>query len=80
MADTFSLAAAARLCHCDRRTLQRTIHSGRLPLDAQHRLSREAVLAAGYLVAEMPQETPQGQPHSTPLVAPQNTPLLALLE
>ncbi len=38
MADTLTISAAARICHCDRRTLQRAIHAGRLHLDAQQRL------------------------------------------
>ena len=45
----FTVSAAARLCGVDRRTLQRAIQAGRLPLDAQHCLSREALIAAGYL-------------------------------
>ena len=45
----FTVSAAARLCSVDRRTLQRAIQAGRLSLDAQHCLSREALIAAGYL-------------------------------
>ena len=66
-----TISAAARLCHCDRRTLQRAIHAGRLHLDAEHCLSREELIAVGYLIADTPQDTPQS--------APQDTPLLALL-
>jgi hypothetical protein len=86
--DTFTISAAARICRCDRRTLQRAIHAGRLQLDAQHCLSREALLAAGYLVADTPHDTPQIvpqarpqiAPHDTPHGTPQDAPLLALLE
>jgi hypothetical protein len=69
-----TVSAAARLCGVDRRTLQRAIHAGRLPLDAQHCLSREALIAAGYLDAATPQEAPQTMPHLTPHVASQYTP------
>jgi hypothetical protein len=72
----FTISAAARLCGVDRRTLQRAIHAGRLHLDAQHCLSREGLIAAGYFVASTPQEEPQSTPQSTPQMAP----LLALLE
>ena len=80
MAETFTISAAARLCHCDRRTLQRAIHAGRLHLDAQHGLSREELLATGYLVPDPPQVTPQGTPQSTPQEVPQTALLLAALE
>src|SRR4030095_15143424 len=50
MPDTLAISAAARLCQCDRRTLQRAIHAGRLHLDAPHGLSREELIATGYLV------------------------------
>jgi hypothetical protein len=84
----FTVSAAARLCGVDRRTLQRAIQAGRLPLDAQHCLSREALIAAGYLDATTPQVTPQIMPHITPQDTPhgmpqelvQATALLALLE
>ena len=66
--DSLTIAAAARLCHCDRRTLQRAIHTGRLHLDAQHGLSREELISTGYLLED------------TPLAAPLETPLLAALE
>jgi hypothetical protein len=59
MAEPLTIAAAARLCQCDRRTLQRAIHAGRLHLDAQHRLSRDELMATGYLMPATPQETPQ---------------------
>src|SRR4249920_3131977 len=71
-----TIAAAARLCHVDRRTLQRAIHAGRLHLDAQHCLSTDELMRAGYLIAD----TPHGTPLVTPLVEPQGTPLLPLLE
>ena len=96
MGDTFTVSAAARLCGVDRRTLQRALQAGRLALDAQHCLSREALIAAGYLDAPPPQMTPHSTPHLTsqmtpqgvPQYAPQETPqelmqataLLALLE
>jgi Recombinase len=82
----FTVSAAARVCGVDRRTLQRAIQAGRLPLDAQHCLSREVLMAAGYLDAVPPQETPprapqdmpQNTPHGTsqdmPLGTPQLTP------
>lgn len=54
----FTISAAARVCGVDRRTLQRAIHAGRLQLDAQHCLSREDLIAAGYLMAYSPQATP----------------------
>ena len=71
-----TVSAAARLCGVDRRTLQRAIHAGRLPLDAQHCLSREALIAAGYLDAATPQDMPQDMPQELG----QATALLALLE
>jgi hypothetical protein len=70
---TLTLAAAARLCHCDRRTLQRAIHAGRLHLDAQHGLSREALMATGYLIVETPPDAPQHTPQGTLHQAPQET-------
>jgi hypothetical protein len=69
--DTFTISAAARICHCDRRTLQRAIHAGRLHLDPQQRLSREELLAAGSLIAETPRETPRVAPRGTPQAEPQ---------
>jgi hypothetical protein len=72
--DTLTISAAAHLCRCDRRTLQRSIHSGRLHLDAQHCLSREELLAAGYLITETPRVTLQGTPHDVPQATPQLTP------
>jgi len=64
-----TVSAAARLCGVDRRTLQRAIHAGRLPLDAQHCLSREALIAAGYLDAATPQDMPQELGQATALLA-----------
>ena len=75
----FTVSAAARLCGVDRRTLQHAIQAGRLPLDAQHCLSREALITAGYLEAA-PQPTRQETPHETPQELMQATALLALLE
>jgi hypothetical protein len=84
MADTYTISAAARLCYCDRRTLQRAIHAGRLHLDAKHCLSREELLTAGYLIADTPQPlsqgTPQERPQAASQAASQGTPLLAALE
>jgi hypothetical protein len=80
MADTYTIAAAARLCHCDRRTLQRAIRRGTLHLDANHCLSREDLLLAGYLVADTPLAPPQAPPQDLPLAAPLAPPLLPLLE
>jgi hypothetical protein len=75
---TLTISAAARICHCDRRTLQRAIHAGRLHLDADHCLSREELIATGYLIADTPQEaphsTPQNTPQHTPHAAPQEMP------
>jgi hypothetical protein len=80
----FTVSAAARLCGVDRRTLQRAIQAGRLPLDAQHCLSREALIAAGYLDATLPQDTSQDMPQFMPQETSQElgpaTTLLALLE
>jgi hypothetical protein len=76
----FTVSAAARLCGVDRRTLQRAIQAGRLPLDAQHCLSREALIAAGYLDAVTPQLMPQDMPQDTSQELGQATALLALLE
>jgi len=72
---TLTISAAARLCHMDRRTLQRAIHAGRLHLDAQHCLSTDELILAGYLIADTPQDAPQAPPQSTP----QEMPLLPLL-
>src|SRR5262249_13147837 len=71
---TLTISAAARLCHCDRRTLQRAIHAGRLHLDAQHCLSREELIATGYLIVDTPQATPQEAPQWTSQDMPQATP------
>jgi hypothetical protein len=68
-----TVSAAARLCGVDRRTLQRAIQAGRLPLDAQHCLSREVLIAAGYLDAMPPQDTPHGTSQYTPYLMPQDT-------
>jgi len=70
----FTVSAAARLCGVARRTLQRAIQAGRLSLDAQYHLSREALIAAGYLDAT-PQDTSQDMPQELE----QATALLALL-
>jgi hypothetical protein len=52
----------------DRRTLQRAIHAGRLHLDAQHCLSTDELLLAGYLIADAPQAPPLSPPQETPLL------------
>jgi hypothetical protein len=70
----FTVSAAARLCGVERRTLQRAIQAGRLSLDAQHCLSREALIAAGYLDAVSPQGTPQDTPQDMSQYMPQMTP------
>ena len=92
MAEAFTISAAARLCQCNRRTLQRAIHAGRLHLDAQPCLSREELLATRYLVPDppqtapqdtlqyLPQVTPQSTPQETPQELPQTALLLAALE
>jgi hypothetical protein len=80
MAETWTISEVARLCGCDRRTLQRAIQSGRLHLDAQYRLSREALLAAGYLSAETPQSTPQAEPQDTPQTTSDLAPIVEVLE
>src|SRR5262252_5806964 len=68
----FTVSAAARLCGVARRTLQRAIQAGRLSLDAQYHLSREALIAAGYLYAT-PQDTSQDTPQDTSQDTPQDT-------
>jgi hypothetical protein len=79
MAESLTISAAARLCRCDRRTLQRAIHAGRLHLDAQHALSREELIATGYLVPDTPQATSQAASQDTPQALPQGALLLAAL-
>ena len=66
-----SIAAAARRCHVDRRTLQRAIRRGRLHLDAQHCLSTDELELAGYLLPDTVEPPP--------LVPPLDTPLLPIL-
>jgi hypothetical protein len=51
MAETLSIAAAARLCGCPRSTLQRAIRAGRLHLDTNHQLDPDELTQAGYLHA-----------------------------
>ena len=51
MAETWTIAEAARRCSVARRTLQRAIRAGRLTLTADHRLALEALQHAGYLPA-----------------------------
>ena len=54
MADTYTIAAAARTCGVARRTLQRAIQGGRLTLTADHRVTVEALAQAGYTPGEWP--------------------------
>jgi hypothetical protein len=69
MRPPLTISAAARLCRVDRRTLQRAIHAGRLRLDARHGLRHGDLVAAGYLVQETPQATPQHAPQDERLCA-----------
>jgi hypothetical protein len=59
-----TIAAAARHCGVARRTLQRAIQAGRLPLTPDHQLTLEALQQAGYVAATRSQgpvtATPQG--------------------
>jgi hypothetical protein len=45
---TLTISDAARRCGVTRRTLQRAIRAGRLPLTADHQLTLEALQQAGY--------------------------------
>src|SRR5439155_19889752 len=49
---------------------QRAIHAGRLHLDTQHCLSREELIATGYLITDMPRYTPPEAPQEEPQLAP----------
>src|SRR6266508_3788505 len=69
-----TISAAARLCHMDRRTLQRAIHAGRLHLDAPHCLSTDELILTGYLLTNTPQGTPQEEPQAAPQEPPQTAP------
>ena len=60
--------ARLTIYHMDRRTLQRAMHAGRLHLDAEHCLSTEELILAGYLLDDAPQETLHGEPQDTPLL------------
>ena len=51
MPETYTIAAAARLCGVTRRTLQQAIQAGRLTLTPDYRLTREALVEAGYVTA-----------------------------
>ena len=70
MPDTYTIAAAARLCGVARRTLQRAIAAGRLGLTPDHRLTLEALAQAGYAPATEPRRptaaTPQGHRSDPP--------------
>jgi recombinase len=59
MAETWSIAEAARRCGCPRSTLQRAVRAGRLHLTADHRLTADALIQAGYCDATAAQ-----QPHA----------------
>jgi hypothetical protein len=86
--DTFTIAAAARHCGVARRTLQRAIAAGRLPLTPDHRLTLTALEHAGYVAATATQRpataTPQRLPHPAPdmsqTLAQALTPLLERLD
>jgi hypothetical protein len=59
MAESWTIAEAARRCGCPRSTLQRAVRAGRLHLDADHRLTVAELTQAGYLDAAAAQ-----QPHA----------------
>jgi len=65
MADTWTIAEAARRCGCPRSTLQRAVRAGRLHLDADHRLAVDELIQAGYLDAAGAQ-----QPHASAAPCP----------
>jgi len=46
---SFTISDAARLCGVSRTTLQRAVRTGRLRLNADHRLERGELIHAGYL-------------------------------
>ena len=54
---TLTISDAARRCGVTRRTLQRAIQAGRLPLTPDHRVMLEALHHAGYAPAT--QDAPQ---------------------
>jgi len=62
--DTYTIAAAARTCGVARRTLQRAIQTGRLPLTADHRLTGDALRQAGYAPGTAPQRHAAATDHS----------------
>jgi hypothetical protein len=70
---SLTIAAAARHCGVDRRTLQRAIKAGRLPLTPDHHLTLEALALAG----DAPATPPQGH---VPGALPQFSQVLAQLE
>ncbi len=80
----FTIAAAARHCGVDRRTLQRAIQAGRLALTPEHLLTPEALAQAGYLPVAVLQAhaagAPQGHAAPLPQELAQASALLALLE
>jgi hypothetical protein len=57
MAETWTIAEAARRCGCPRSTLQRAVRAGRLHLDADHHLTVEELTQAGYLDAAAAQQS-----------------------
>jgi hypothetical protein len=59
MAETWTIAEAARRCGCPRSTLQRAIRAGRLHCTADHWLTVDALTQAGYFDAAAAQ-----QPHA----------------
>jgi hypothetical protein len=57
-----TLSEAARACNVARTTIQRAVKSGRLSLDAEHRIDTAELLRIGYQVdAAPPYSTPQQQ-------------------
>jgi recombinase len=71
MADTYTIAAAARLCGVARRTLQRAIQAGRLTLTVDHQVTLDALRQAGYAPAPTPQRQTAATPHGHRSDAPQ---------
>ena len=54
-----SISDAARACRVARTTLQRAIHTGRLSLDAEHRIDTAELIRAGYTLHAALQERTQ---------------------
>jgi len=62
---TLTIADAARRCGVARRTLQRAIRTGRLPLTPDHRVTLAALQQAGYRPVTSPQEHVAATPQRT---------------